>query len=107
MLVADGMGAFQRISKNGDILGVPFRVSDGWADTEGIVIGENGEIISVEDDPERRRMMANSSLMSRTLWSMTYANISQGQCFECMRVCPVDERHRALGPAHADQENHS
>jgi hypothetical protein len=41
-------------------------------------------------------MMINSSLFTRTLWSMTYANINQGQCFECMRVCPVDERTRKL-----------
>ena len=53
LLVADGMGAFQRMTKNGEMLGAPFRVADGWADTEGIVIGEAGEIISVEDDPER------------------------------------------------------
>jgi hypothetical protein len=49
-----------------------------------------------EPDHERRRMMINSSLFTRTLWSMTYANINQGQCFECMRVCPVDERTRKL-----------
>lgn len=53
LLVADGMGGFQRISKDGEALGAPFKVSDGWADTEGIVIGGAGEIISVEDDPER------------------------------------------------------
>ena len=39
LLVADGMGGFQRITKNGEALGAPFKVSDGWADTEGIVIG--------------------------------------------------------------------
>lgn len=49
-----------------------------------------------EPDSDKRRMMIHSSLFTRTLWSMTYANISQGQCFECMRVCPVDQRHRAL-----------
>lgn len=49
-----------------------------------------------EDDPERRRMILNSSLFSRTLWSITYANVSQGQCFECMRVCPVGQKHRIL-----------
>jgi len=41
-------------------------------------------------------MMINSTLFSRSLWSMTYANISQGQCFECMRVCPVDQANRQL-----------
>lgn len=53
LLVADGMGAFQRMTKNGEALAAPFRVEDGWADTEGMVIGEAGEIITVEDDPER------------------------------------------------------
>ena len=54
-----------------------------------------GEVLQ-EPDTERRRMMVNSSMFTRTLWSMTYANISQGQCFECMRVCPVDEQTRQL-----------
>ena len=49
-----------------------------------------------EDDRDRRRMILNSNMMTRTLWSMTYANISQGQCFECMRVCPVGAEKRQL-----------
>ncbi len=49
-----------------------------------------------EPDADKRRMMINSTLFTRSLWSMTYANISQGQCFECIRVCPVDERSRTL-----------
>ena len=53
LLVADGLGGFQRMTKDGEPLGAPFRVDEGWADTEGIVIGGAGEIISVEDDPER------------------------------------------------------
>lgn len=51
LLVADGAGGFQRLTKNGDPLGAPF--SKGWADTEGLAIDEDGTIISVEDDPER------------------------------------------------------
>ncbi len=42
-----------------------------------------------EKDDAKRRMIINSSGFTRTLWSMTYSNVSQGQCFECMRVCPV------------------
>lgn len=53
LLVADGYGGFQRLSKDGTALDAPFEVEGGWADTEGIVIGASGEIISVEDDPER------------------------------------------------------
>jgi hypothetical protein len=47
-----------------------------------------------ESDRERRRYMLYSSMFTRTLWSMTYSNVSQGQCFECMRVCPVGEKAR-------------
>jgi hypothetical protein len=47
-----------------------------------------------EKDKERQKMMLYSSLFSRTLWSMTYANVSQGQCAECLRVCPVGMQHR-------------
>lgn len=47
-----------------------------------------------EPDKERQKMMLFSTLFTRTLWSMTYANISQGQCSECMRVCPVGREFR-------------
>ncbi len=53
LLVADGMGNFQRLIKDGTPLAAPFHSSQGWADTEGIVIDADGSIISVEDDPER------------------------------------------------------
>ena len=53
LLVADGFGGMQRLTKNGEILGPPFRLAGGFADTEGIAIAENGDIITVEDDPER------------------------------------------------------
>jgi hypothetical protein len=49
-----------------------------------------------ESDRDRRRMILHSSFFTRTLWSMTYANVSQGQCFECMRVCPVGRAGREL-----------
>jgi epoxyqueuosine reductase QueG len=42
-----------------------------------------------EEDKERRKMILYSSFFTRTLWSMTYAAQSQGQCYECVRVCPV------------------
>lgn len=47
-----------------------------------------------EEDKEQQKMMLYGSLFSRSLWSMTYSNVSQGQCFECMRVCPVGSKHR-------------
>ncbi len=53
LLVADGFGGFQRLDKSGTSLGSPFKITSGWADTEGIVMDGDGQIISVEDDPER------------------------------------------------------
>jgi len=47
-----------------------------------------------EPDADRQKMMLFSSLFSRTLWAMTYSNVSQGQCTECMRVCPVGREYR-------------
>jgi len=47
-----------------------------------------------EPDAGKQKMMLFSSMFSRTLWSMTYSNVSQGQCSECMRVCPVGLAHR-------------
>ena len=47
-----------------------------------------------EPDKEKQKMMLFSSMFTRTLWSMTYSNVSQGQCAECMRVCPVGQEHR-------------
>jgi epoxyqueuosine reductase QueG len=47
------------------------------------------EVALNEEDKERRKMILYSSFFTRTLWSMTYAAQSQGQCYECVRVCPV------------------
>lgn len=53
LLVADGFGSFQRLSKDGIPRADPFRADMPWADTEGLAIAEDGAIIMVEDDPER------------------------------------------------------
>lgn len=53
LLVSDGFGNMQRLSKDGDVLGAPFVLEGGFADTEGIAIDANGDILTVEDDPER------------------------------------------------------
>ena len=52
------------------------------------------EVTLNETDKEQRKNMLYSSMFTRTLWSMTYSNASQGQCYECMRVCPVGEKTR-------------
>ncbi len=49
-----------------------------------------------EKEREKRRMILGSTMFTRTLWSMTYSNVSQAQCFECMRVCPVGSDKREL-----------
>lgn len=58
LIVADGGGRFQRITKNGDTLGEPFRIEGEWADTEGMVVLEDGTVITVEDDPEHMTWMS-------------------------------------------------
>jgi epoxyqueuosine reductase QueG len=54
------------------------------------------ESVFDEPDKDKRRMILWSTAFTRTLWSMSYSNVSQGQCFECMRVCPVGAKHREL-----------
>lgn len=53
LIVGDGFGELQRLTKDGEPLGPPFSLSGGYADTEGIAIAANGDIVTVEDDPER------------------------------------------------------
>ncbi|PTX54344.1 hypothetical protein C8N43_3158 [Litoreibacter ponti] len=53
LLVGDGFGRMQRLSKNGEPLGAPFTLEGGFADTEGVAITAGGDIVTVEDDPER------------------------------------------------------
>lgn len=66
------------------------RVQNYWVPGFQKVLGETLQ----EKDKEKQKMKLYSSMFSRTLWSMTYANVSQGQCSECMRVCPVGRAHR-------------
>lgn len=71
LIVADGMGAFQRISKDGVILDVPFRISSNWADTEGIVIDDDGNLITVEDDPEYLSWLSPDGEILKRIDTMT------------------------------------
>ena len=66
------------------------RVQNYWVPGFQKVLGETLR----EKDSEKQKMMLYSSMFSRTLWSMTYSNVSQGQCAECMRVCPLGRAHR-------------
>ncbi|MDP7550479.1 MAG: hypothetical protein QF896_04705 [Acidimicrobiales bacterium] len=49
-----------------------------------------------EPDAARRKMMLYGSYFTRTLWSITYSGVAQGQCFECIRACPVGGDRRDL-----------
>ena len=71
LIVADGGGKFQRISKNGDIIEEPFRIEGQWADTEGMVVLEDGTVITVEDDPEYMTWMAPDGEIIRRINTLT------------------------------------
>ena len=49
-----------------------------------------------EPDARKRKMILYGSFFTRTMWSITYSGVSQGQCFECIRACPVGSEQRAL-----------
>lgn len=71
LLVADGTGSFQRITKNGAALADPFRISSQWADTEGLAVDADGTLIMVEDDPEYLTWMSPSGEIIRRIDTMT------------------------------------
>ena len=71
LVVADGMGRFQRLTKDGDALAPPFSISAGWADTEGITIDGDGNMITVEDDPEYLTWLTPDGKVIRRIDTMT------------------------------------
>jgi len=48
-------------------LGPPFTLSGGFADTEGIAIAANGDIVTVEDDPERLSWFSPSGALKKQM----------------------------------------
>lgn len=70
LIVADGLGRFQRISKDGVPLGAPFQIESGWADTEGIAIDDDGSLITVEDDPEYLSWLTPDGTIQRRINTM-------------------------------------
>jgi len=71
LLVADGLGSFQRITKDGIPLADPFQSTQGWADTEGLAIATDGTIIMVEDDPERMTWLSPDGQIVRQINTMS------------------------------------
>jgi len=53
LLVAEGWGRFQRITREGDPRGAPFRLAPGLRDVEGLEREPAGSFLVVEDDPSR------------------------------------------------------
>ncbi len=51
LLVADGFGNFQQLSRDGATLGDPFRLLPEAYDTEGLAVLPDGTILMVEDEP--------------------------------------------------------
>ncbi len=49
-----------------------------------------------EGDSERRSTMIHSDFFTQSLTAMCSYKESVAQCFECMRVCPVGQKHRRL-----------
>lgn len=53
LVVADGMGRYQKMSKDGTALGPPFMLGATNMATEGMVVLPDGTLVLVEDDPSR------------------------------------------------------
>lgn len=67
LIVADGYGGYQRLTKDGAPLGPPFELPGAWMDTEGIAVDEDGTLILVEDDPARILWMTPEGRVLREL----------------------------------------
>ncbi|MEM6322345.1 MAG: hypothetical protein AAF748_01605 [Pseudomonadota bacterium] len=67
LIVADGNGLYQRMSKDGVALGDPYRIEGVSAATEGMVVLPNGTIVIVEDDPARMFWVAPDGAVTRVL----------------------------------------
>lgn len=52
LLLADGLGRYQRFGRDGESLGAPVRLGEGAVfDVEGLAVDGDGTLIAVEDDP--------------------------------------------------------
>ena len=71
LIVGDGAGSFQRLSKDGEVLDAPFQIEGGWADTEGITVDGDGNLITVEDDPEYLTWLSPEGAILRRVNTLT------------------------------------
>ncbi len=50
--------------------------------------------VMTETDPDRRRMLVHGPEFSHHISAIANSTEISGQCFECIRVCPVDRKRR-------------
>ncbi len=67
LIVADGIGRYQRLTKEGTALGAPFELDSTRVATEGMVVLPDGTIILVEDDPARMIWVDRSGTVTRSI----------------------------------------
>ncbi len=72
LLVGDGFSRLQRLSKTGEPLGAPFETDALTPDIEGIAIAEDGNLITVEDDPARISWMTPDGQVIRQIDAMLF-----------------------------------
>lgn len=71
IIVADGFGGFQRLTRNGEARGPVFQAGPAFSDTEGIAVTANGDFLTVEDDPERLTWFSADGEVLKTIDTMT------------------------------------
>ncbi|WP_425038747.1 hypothetical protein [Primorskyibacter sp. S187A] len=71
LIVGDGFGSLQRLTKDGTPLGAPFTLEGGASDVEGIAVNARGEFVTVEDDPERLTWFDRDGALLRRVDTMT------------------------------------
>lgn len=67
LLVGDGFGSYQRLTRDGAPLGEPFAMGGTRMDTEGMAIDDDGLIVKVEDDPSRIVWMTDAGEILREI----------------------------------------
>ena len=67
LVVADGIGNYQKMTKDGQALGPPFELGDSLIATEGMVVLPDGTLVLVEDDPSRMIWMTPAGNRLKTI----------------------------------------
>ncbi|WP_254683748.1 hypothetical protein [Ruegeria sp. AD91A] len=70
LLLGDGLGSLQRVTKDVEPLGAPFELEGRFVDTEGIAINAKRQIVTVEDDPERLSWFTSEDALTARLDTM-------------------------------------